>query len=329
MTLAPPTLIGELRRALRLHHYSPRTEEAYGQWVRRFIRFCDMRHPRELGAGEVTRFLTHLAVDGHVSASTQNQALSAIVFLYRDVLDMRVGWLANLVRAKRSERVPVVLTKQEVRRVLARLKGRGTPALVAAVLYGTGMRLLEALRLRVKDVDFAKNEITVRGGKGDRDRVTMLPERLKGPLLKHLAGARAQHEADLAEGAGWVELPGALASKYPNAGREWAWQWVFPATRIYEDGGTNDGGTGERRRHHLHETLVQRVFKDAIRAAGITKRASCHTLRHSFATHLLDAGYDIRTVQELLGHRNVNTTMIYTHVLNRGGRGVRSPADTL
>jgi len=288
-----------------------------------------MRHPRELGAGEVTRFLTHLAVDAHVSASTQNQALSAIVFLYRDVLDMRVGWLANLVRAKRSERVPVVLTKQEVRRVFARLKGRGTPALVAAVLYGTGMRLLEALRLRVKDVDFAKNEITVRGGKGDRDRVTMLPERLKGPLLKHLAAARAQHEADLAEGAGWVELPGALASKYPNAGREWAWQWVFPATRIYEDGGTNDGGTGERRRHHLHETLVQRVFKDAIRAAGITKRASCHTLRHSFATHLLDAGYDIRTVQELLGHRNVNTTMIYTHVLNRGGRGVRSPADTL
>ncbi|PYO92705.1 MAG: integron integrase [Gemmatimonadetes bacterium] len=329
MTVATPTLIGELRRALRLHHYSPRTEEAYGQWVRRFIRFCDMRHPRELGAGEVTRFLTHLAVDAHVSASTQNQALSAIVFLYRDVLDMRVGWLANLVRAKRSERVPVVLTKQEVRRVFARLKGRGTPALVAAVLYGTGMRLLEALRLRVKDVDFAKNEITVRGGKGDRDRVTMLPERLKGPLLKHLAGARAQHEADLAEGAGWVELPGALASKYPNAGREWAWQWVFPATRIYEDGGTNDGGTGERRRHHLHETLVQRVFKDAIRAAGITKRASCHTLRHSFATHLLDAGYDIRTVQELLGHRNVNTTMIYTHVLNRGGRGVRSPADTL
>ena len=324
MTVATPTLIGALRRALRLHHYSPRTEEAYVQWVRRFIRFCGMRHPRELGAGDVTGFLTHLAVDDHVTASTQNQALSAIVFLYRDVLDMQVGWLTHLVRAKRSARVPVVLTKQEVRRVLARLKGRGTPALVAAVLYGTGMRLLEALRLRVKDVDFAKNEITVRAGKGDRDRVTMLPERLKGPLLKHLAGVRAQHEADLAEGAGWVELPGALASKYPNAGREWAWQWVFPGTRMYAD-----GPTGQRRRHHLHETLVQRVFRDAVRAAGITKRASCHTLRHSFATHLLDAGYDIRTVQELLGHRNVNTTMMYTHVLNRGGRGVRSPADTL
>src|SRR5437868_2875704 len=326
MTVAGPTLINELRRAQRLHHYSPRTEAAYVQWVRRFIRFCGRRHPRELGAGDVTRFLTHLAVDAHVTASTQNQALAAIVFLYRDVLDMQVGWLANLVRAKRSERVPVVLTKQEVRRVLAHLKGRGTPALVVAVLYGTGMRLLEALRLRVKDIDFAKNEITVRGGKGDRDRMTMLPERLKGALLKHLADVRAQHEGDLSAGprGGWVELPGALAGKYPNAGREWAWQWVFPATRPYEH-----APTGQRRRHHLHETQVQRVFKDAVRSANIAKRASCHTLRHSFATHLLEAGYDIRTVQELLGHRNVNTTMMYTHVLNRGGRGVRSPADTL
>ena len=324
MTVAAPTLIGELRRALRLHHYSPRTEEAYVQWVRRFLRFCGMRHPRQLGAADVTRFLTHLAADEQVMASTQNQALAAIIFLYRDVLDLQVGWLSNLVRAKRSERVPVVLTKHEVRRVLARLKGRGTPALVAAVLYGTGMRLLEALRLRVKDVDFATNEITVRGGKGDRDRVTMLAERLKGPLLTHLADVRVQHETDLVEDAGWVELPGALAAKYPNAGREWGWQWVFPATRLYEH-----APSGQRRRHHLHETLVQRAFKDAVRSAGIAKRASCHTLRHSFATHLLDAGYDIRTVQELLGHRNVNTTMMYTHVLNRGGRGVRSPADTL
>ncbi len=324
MTVTAPSLLGDLRRALRLHHYSSRTEEAYGQWVRRFVRFCGMRHPRELGAGDVTRFLSHLAVDKGVTAGTQNQALSALVFLYRDVLDLRVGWLASLVRAKRSERVPVVLTKDEVRRALSQLKGRGTPALVVAMLYGTGMRLLEALRLRVKDVDFAKNEITVRGGKGDRDRVTMLPERLKGPLLKHLAEVRTQHEADLVEGAGWVELPGALARKYPNAGREWGWQWVFPATRTYAD-----GPTGQRRRHHLHETIVQRVFKEGVRSARIAKRASCHTLRHSFATHLLEAGYDIRTVQELLGHRNVNTTMIYTHVLNRGGRGVRSPADTL
>ena len=291
-------------------------------WARRFVRSCGLRHPRELGPADVTRFLSGLAVDRHVSASTQNQALSAIVFLYRDVLDMPVGWLAGLVRAKRPQRVPVVLTRDEVRRVLRRLKG--TPGLVAGLLYGTGLRLLEALRLRVKDLDFAANEITVRGGKGDRDRVTMLPERLKGPLLKHLAAVRGQHENDVAVGAGWVELPGALGVKYPQAGREWGWQWVFPATRGYEH-----RLTGQRRRHHLHETVIQRAFREAIKAAGITKLASCHTLRHSFATHLLEAGYDIRTVQELLGHRDVRTTMIYTHVLRRGGLGVRSPADTL
>ncbi len=317
-------LLSDLRRALRVRHYSRRTEEAYVGWVRRFVKSCGMRHPRSVGAGEVTRFLSSLAVERRVSASTQNQALSAIVFLYRDVLDMPVGWLAALVRAKRSVPVPVVLTRDEVRRVLARLRGRGAPALVAGLLYGTGMRLLEALRLRVKDVDFAGNEITVRGGKGDRDRVTMLPERLKGPLLHHVAAVRAQHERDLAEGAGWVELPGALGDKYPGAGREWGWQWVFPATRLYDD-----RRTGERRRHHLHETVVQRAFREAVRAAGLSKRASCHTLRHSFATHLLESGSDIRTVQELLGHRNVVTTMIYTHVLRRGRLGVRSPADTL
>jgi len=324
VTRSVPPLLAQVRTAIRTRHYSPRTEEAYVQWVRRFVRFCNTRHPRELGPSDVTRFLSHLAVEGKVSASTQNQALSALVFLYKDVLDMPVGWLSSLVRAKRPLRVPVVLTKHEVRRVLARLKGRGTPALVAGVLYGTGVRLLEALRLRVKDIDFAKNEITVRGGKGDRDRVTMLPERLKGPLLRHLADVRTQHERDLAADAGWVELPGALAEKYPNAGREWAWQWVFPATRTY-----TAPPSGHLRRHHLHETVVQRVFKEAVRAARITKTASCHTLRHSFATHLLESGYDIRTVQELLGHRNVATTMIYTHVLNRGGMGVRSPADTL
>jgi len=292
--------------------------------VRRFIRACGTRHPRALGSGDVTRFLSDLAVDSKVSASTQNQALAAILFLYRDVLEMPVGWLTALVRAKRPVRVPVVLTKDEVRKVFRGLQRRGAPALIVGLLYGTGMRLLEALRLRVKDIDFGANQITVRGGKGDRDRVTMLPERLKGQLLSHLAEVRVQHERASAAGAGWVELPGALGVKYPQAGREWGWQWVFPASREYDD-----AETGQRRRHHLHETVVQRAFKQAVRAAGIAKPASCHTLRHSFATHLLESGYDIRTVQELLGHRNVATTMIYTHVLNRGGMGVRSPADTL
>ena len=283
-----------------------------------------MRHPRELGAAEVSQFLSSLAVTGRVSASTQNQALSALLFLYREVLDAPVGWLNALVRAKRPARVPVVLTREEVRKVLARLKDRGPAALIAALLYGTGMRLLEALGLRVKDIDFGMNQITVRGGKGDRDRRTMLPERLKGPLLRHLAEVRTQHERDLSDGAGWVELPGALGAKYPQAGREWGWQWVFPATRGYEESRTR-----QRRRHHLHESVMQRAFKEAVRAARIAKPASCHTLRHSFATHLLESGYDIRTVQELLGHRNVETTMIYTHVLNRGGLGVKSPADSL
>ena len=321
--MACSPLIAALRQALRLRHYSLRTEEAYVAWVRRFVRFCK-RHPRELGPSDVTRFLSSLAVEGRVSASTQNQALSALVFLYRDVLDMPVGWLTAMVRAKRPGRLPVVLTRDEVRRVLSRLKNRGSAALVVGLLYGTGMRLLEALKLRVKDVDFGRNEITVRGGKGDRDRVTMLPERLKGPLLHHVAKVRGEHERDVGEGAGWVELPGAYAGKSPNAGREWGWQWVFPARRMYED-----PTTGQRRRHHLHETMVQRVFKDAVRAARLAKPATCHSLRHSFATHLLEAGYDIRTVQELLGHRDVSTTMVYTHVLNRGGRGVKSPADML
>jgi len=237
---------------------------------------------------------------------------------------MPVGWLNALVRAKRPARVPVVLTRDEVRQLFAQLRGGDAARLVLEVLYGTGMRLLEALRLRVKDIDFGANEITVRGGKGDRDRRTMLPDRLKSRLLKHLAEVRVQNERDVAAGSGWVALPGALGLKYPNAGREWGWQWVFPAGRMYED-----AETGQRRRHHMHETVVQRAFKEALRASGIPKNASCHTLRHSFATHLLETGYDIRTVQELLGHRSVETTMIYTHVLNRGGLGVRSPVDTL
>jgi len=324
MTVAAPSLLTQLRVAIRTRHYSPRTEEAYVQWVRRFIRFCGTRHPRELGSGDVTRFLSSLAVDAHVSASTQNQALAALVFLYRDVLNMPVGWLNALVRAKRPARVPVVFTRDEVRKLFARLRGGGAAALVVELLYGSGMRLQEALGLRVKDVDFGANQITVRGGKGDRDRHTMLPERLQAPLLRHLAEVRRQHEHDVAVGAGWVALPGALGLKYPDAGREWGWQWVFPAGRMYED-----AETGQRRRHHMHETVVQRAFKEALRASRIAKAASCHTLRHSFATHLLEAGYDIRTVQELLGHRSVETTMIYTHVLNRGGLGVKSPVDTL
>jgi integron integrase len=317
-------LLTSVRHAVRVRHYSPRTADAYVAWIRRFIKHCGLRHPRELGPSDVTQFLTSLAVDREVSASTQNQALAAILFLYKEVLDMPVGWLTALIRAKRSGRVPVVLTKEEVRTVLARMPRDGVPTLVAALLYGTGMRLLEALSLRVKDIDFGRHEIVVRAGKGNRDRVTMLPERLEGRLLKHLAQVRTLHESDIAEGAGWVELPGALAEKYPNAGREWGWQWVFPARRPYAD-----ATPAKRRRHHLHETVVQRAFKEAVRAARIAKPASCHTLRHSFATHLLESGYDIRTVQELLGHRNVATTMVYTHVLNRGGLGVRSPADTL
>jgi len=250
-----------------------------------------------------------------------NQAL-ALLFLYRAVLGQPVGWLDGVVRAKQTARLPVVLTQDEVRAVLGRMGG--IAGLVATVLYGAGVRLLEALRLRAKDLDFQRCEILVRGGKGDRDRVTMLPQVVKGPLRAQLERVHALHERDLAEEAGWVELPGALARKCPGAGREWVWQWVFPATRGYID-----AATGERRRHHLHESVVQRAFREAVRASGIAKRASCHTLRHSFATQLLEAGYDIRTVQELLGHRDVRTTMIYTHVLNRGGFGVRSPVDVL
>lgn len=319
---SPPRLLALVRRAIRTRHYSRRTEEAYVRWIRQFVRFHGLRHPRELGAAEVTRFLSALAVEGRVSASTQNQALGALLFLYRAVLGQPVGWLDGVVRAKQSARLPVVLTQDEVRAVLGRMGG--IAGLVATVLYGAGVRLLEALRLRVKDLDFQRCEILVRGGKGDRDRVTMLPQVVKGPLRAQLERVHALHERDLAAEAGWVELPGALARKCPGAGREWVWQWVFPATRGYID-----AATGERRRHHLHESVVQRAFREAVRASGIAKRASCHTLRHSFATQLLQAGYDIRTVQELLGHSDVSTTMIYTHVLNKGGRGVKSPLDRL
>jgi integron integrase len=307
-----PKLLTRVRAALRLRHYSRRTEQVYVRWIQLFIKFHGLRHPSQLGSAEVSAFLTNLAVARRVSASTQNQALAALLFLYGEVLGSKVAWIADLVRAKQPHRVPIVLTRDEVRSVLGCM--RGVTQLVARLLYGTGMRLLEGLQLRVKDVDFGLNEITIRGGKGERDRVTMLPESLKPVLRVHLEGVRRLHTMALAAGAGAVELPGALAGKYPAAHREWVWQWVFP---------------GRDPRHHLHPTAIQRAFRDGVRASGIAKAAHCHTLRHSFATHLLESGYDIRTVQELLGHRDLRTTMIYTHVLNRGGLGVRSPADAL
>jgi integron integrase len=317
-----PRLLDRVRAACRARHLSRRTEEAYVAWIRRYVLFHDKRHPAEMGAPEVTKFLTSLAVDRQVAASTQNQALSALLFLYKDVLEPDLPWLDGIVRAKRPVRLPVVLTRAEVRAVLDRLDG--VPRLIAYLLYGAGLRVLEGCRLRVQDVDFASNQIVVRGGKGEKDRVTMLPAIVKDALARHLDDVHAQHEQDLATGAGWVELPTALLRKYPHAGREWVWQWIFPATRIYRD-----QVTGQRRRHHLHETVLQRAVRAAARHAGLTKRASPHTLRHSFATHLLEDGHDIRTVQELLGHRDVTTTMIYTHVLNRGPAAVRSPVDRL
>ncbi len=320
--LPKPRLLDRVREALRVRHYSRRTEEAYVAWIRRYVFFHGKRHPAELSGPDVTRFLSALAVERHVAASTQNQALSALLFLYRDVLGVELPWLDDIVRAKRPERLPVVLSRDEVRALIQRLDG--PPRLMAYLLYGAGLRVMECCRLRVQDVDFGTNQIVVRGGKGDKDRTTMLPAMAKAELVGHLSAVRAQHQQDLAAGSGWVELPTALARKYPHGGRQWVWQWVFPATRIYLD-----RETGQRRRHHLHETVLQRELKRAVTAAGIAKRASPHTLRHSFATHLLEDGQDIRTVQELLGHRDVSTTMIYTHVLNRGPAGVRSPADRM
>jgi len=319
---AAPRLLDQLREAIRRRYYSRRTEEAYVHWVRRFIYFSGRRHPRELGEAEVTAFLSHLAVERNVAAATQNQALSAVLFLYRRVLELELGWLKDIERASRLPRTPTVLSRAEVEHVLAQLQG--TRWLIASLLYGAGLRVLECLRLRVKDVDFSYLQILVRDGKGDKDRVTMLPEKLVGPVRAHLARVRALHARDLDEGFGEVELPFALARKYPRAGKEWAWQYVFPSTRR-----SVDPRDGVVRRHHLDESVPQRAVKGALRACGIAKHASCHTLRHSFATHLLESGYDIRTVQELLCHSDVSTTMIYTHVLNKGGRGVKSPLDRL
>lgn len=301
---------------------SPRTSEAYLGWMRRYYEFHGRRSPRELGEEHLTAFLTHLAVERHVAASTQNQALAALLFLYREVLAMEVGWLDDVVRARRPRRLPVVLSRDEVGRVLGEM--RGVPAVMASLLYGAGLRLLEVCQLRVADVDFDRSVLLIRNGKGGKDRQAVLPARLRGPLRDRLASARALHEADLAEGAGWVALPDALGRKYPQQGRTWAWQWAFPATRRY-----TDAESGQVRRHHLHETVLQDAVTAAVRATGIPKRASCHTFRHSFATHLLEDGADIRTVQELLGHADVATTMIYTHVLERGACGVISPLDRL
>lgn len=317
-----PKLLDQVRQAIRTRHYSDKTEKAYVHWIKRYIFFHDKRHPAEMAEPEIGRFLSSLATDGHVSASTQNQAFNALLFLYHEILDKKIGLVDGVVRAKRPQRLPVVLTKEEVKKVIDHMNG--APRLMAFLLYGGGLRLLECCRLRVKDIDFSRNEIVVRSGKGNKDRYTMLPNAVRGSLMQHLRSVKAQHDEDLKRGLGRVSLPNALERKYPNAGKEWGWQWLFPATSHY-----TDSVTGERRRHHLHESVLQRAFKEARLKAGVFKPAGCHTLRHSFATHLLENGYDIRTVQELLGHRDVSTTMIYTHVLNRGGKGVCSPADRL
>jgi integron integrase len=317
-----PKLLDQVRDAIRTRHYSLRTEDTYVHWIKRFIFFHGKRHPAEMGKPEVSQFLSDLAVRQHVSASTQNQALSALLFLYRHVLNVDIGWIDNLVRAKRPQRLPVVLTRAEVKALLDAMDG--VSWLIANVLYGAGLRLMECLRLRVKDVDFAANQIVVREGKGQKDRITMLPARVKPALTVHLARVREVHQRDLQGGFGRVLLPDALARKYPNADTEWGWQWVFPASQL-----SVDPRSGEQRRHHLHDSVPQKAVRTARLKSGLIKPAHCHTLRHSFATHLLAAGYDIRTIQELLGHRDVSTTMIYTHVLNRGGHGVQSPADVL
>ncbi|HEY7372150.1 MAG TPA: integron integrase [Polyangia bacterium] len=316
----PPRLLDRVRFVLRARHYSPRTEESYVAWIRRFILFHGRRHPADLGEPEVTSFLSALATERHVSASTQNQALAALLFLYQSVLDREIAWLEGVIHAKRPERLPVVLSRGEVARVLAAM--RNAEQLCASLIYGAGLRLLEALQLRVKEVDFAGQQLIVRDGKGRKDRVTLLPATLQPRLRAHLDRMRDQHASDLCAGAGFVQLPDALRVKYPSAPREWLWQWVFPASRLYVD-----RVTGERRRHHLHETVIQRAVRRAAHAAGIAKAVSPHALRHSFATHLLESGSDIRTIQQLLGHKDVSTTMIYTHVLRRGPLGVRSPLD--
>ena len=315
-------LIDQIREVLRLKHYSRRTELSYIQWIRRYIIYHNKRHPSEMGADEITAFLSYLAVKRNVSAGTQNLALSAILFLYKHVLEVKLPWLDKVVRAKQTKHLPVVLTREEIKALLAQFDG--TYWLLFSMMYGTGMRLMECLRLRVKDIDFHYKQIIVRDGKGSKDRVTVLPAPLVESLRDHLVRVRRLHEQDLATGFGKTNLPHALARKYPNANQEWAWQYVFPGKNISKDPMSDHIG-----RHHLHEDAVAKVIKFAIRKAGIIKPASSHTLRHSFATHLLEDGYDIRTVQELLGHKDVKTTQIYTHVLQKGGRAVKSPLERI
>lgn len=322
LDLKLPYLLQQVCKAIQTRHYSRRTEQTYVLWIKRFVLFHGGRHPSEMCEKEINGFLSHLAVKEHVSASTQNQALCAIVFLYRHILNKDVGVLDGLIRAKRPKRLPVVLTKQEVKAVLGHLKG--DKWLMVMLLYGAGLRLMECLRLRVKDVDFSTNQILVREGKGNKDRLTMLAGAVKEPLMKHLEQVKELHQRDLKEVFGRVYMPYALERKYPNAASEWGWQYVFPAPNRFVNPQTDAQG-----RYHVHESVLQRAVKEAMQKAGISQFASCHTFRHSFATHLLEDGYDIRTVQELLGHSDVSTTMVYTHVLNRGGKGVLSPADRL
>lgn len=325
-TTKRPKLLDRLSQALRSRHYSPRTERAYRRWAKRFILFHRVRHPAEMGEEEINAFLTHLAVKECVSASTQNQALSALLFLYRHVINREVGELGEVVRARRPQRVPVVMNRDEVRSVLSQLAGDRW--LIASLMYGAGLRLTECLTLRIKDLDLVGCEVTVRNGKGGKDRRTMLPQSLIEALTEHITKVRSIHQQDVADGWGRVHLPNALSRKYPNAAADWRWQWVFPQQTRWKN-----NQTGQQGRHHLDPGLVQRAVRAAVLAAGLTagltKRATCHTFRHSFATHLLEGGYDIRTIQELLGHADVKTTMIYTHVLNRGPAGVRSPIDAL
>jgi integron integrase len=317
-----PKLLDQVRGKIRLKHYSIRTEQAYTDWIKRFILHFGKKHPRDMGAAEVEQFLTHLAVNGRVSASTQNQAKCALLFLYKEVLAIELPWLDNVEQAKVPKRLPVVLNRDEIQAILSRLTG--TQWLIASLLYGTGMRIMECLRLRVQDVDIKRSEILIRNGKGSKDRVTMLPRSLVAPLQAHLLKVRELHENDLTQGFGAVFMPFALERKYPAAAKEWIWQYVFPAAKLSTDPRTNIV-----RRHHVLEQSIQRAVKQAVRDADLTKAATPHTFRHSFATHLLEGGYDIRTVQELLGHSDVSTTMIYTHVLNKGGKGVLSPLDQL
>jgi len=314
------SVLADLCAAVQARHYSRRTEQAYRHWVSRFLYFHQGRSPAEMAEEDINRFLTHLAVTEKVSASTQNQALAALLFLYREVIGREVGDLGEVIRARKPERLPVVMAREEVKAVLANLTG--DKWLMAGIMYGAGLRLMECLRLRVQDIDFSQNEILVRDGKGAKDRITMLPESVKTPLQGHLAKVKAVHQQDVADGWGRVQLPHALDRKYPNAPKDWRWQWVFPQEHRW-----NNLQTKEEGRHHVDESLVQKAVREAVRMAGLSKRATCHTFRHSFATHLLESGSDIRTVQELLGHRDVKTTMIYTHVLHRGPAGIRSPLD--